>query len=170
MSSFSGQVALPGGKADDENELAYAVARREAFEEIALPLTDSADSPQIEYVATLPVYLSRNLLAVQPTIAYMSSPESQDDLPLSYHSDSIPSVLHPVRDHLKHHKNGEVDETAEVAEIFSVGLESLLHEKLPSGESWYRAEPTNWGGLTWNQHWYSVFRRNKRVGEPSHFS
>lgn len=164
LSSFSGQVALPGGKADDENGSVYAVSRRVAFEEIALPL----ESNEIEYITTFPAYLSRNMLAVQPTVAYMGSPKSQDDLPLSFYSESVPSALHPVREQLK--RGAVTDETAEVAEIFSVGLRDLLSQKLPSGAAWHESKPVRWGGLKWSQHWYSILRQNKKIGEPSHFS
>lgn len=163
MSSFSGQVALPGGKADDEHETPYMVSRREAYEEIALPL----ESAEIEYVATLPTYLARNMLGVVPTVAYLSSPARVEDLPLSFQSDSVPEVLHPVREQLKN--GGPVDETAEVAEIFSLALEDLLHEKLANGLKWHQTKPAHWGGLTWPINWYSVPRMNKKVGEPSHF-
>lgn len=166
MSSFSGHVALPGGKADFETESPVQVARREAFEEIALPLEDGA-GVAIENVTELPAYLARNMLAVIPSVAYLHSPASVDDLPLAFRSDSLPHVLHPVRDRLK--DAGSADETAEVAEIFSLALPDLLSKKLPSGAAWYEGKPAVWGGLSWVQHWYSVLRMNKKVGEPSHF-
>lgn len=169
MSSFSGQVALPGGKADFETEDPFQVARREAYEEIALPLDNKNDGgTTIENVSTMPSYLARNMLAVMPAIAYIHSPPTVDELPLAFRSDGLPSVLHPTRDQIKH--GGPADESAEVAEIFSVPLYDLLACKLPNGTPWYEGKPADWGGLKMILHWYSILRINKKVGEPSHFT
>lgn len=170
LSSFSGQVALPGGKADMAEESVYAVARREAFEEIGLPL----DDPSIEYVATLPTYLSRNMLAVQPTIAYISSPPgtAPENLPAAFHSDSMPPVLEPIRQRLKEINSANPDETAEVAEVFSVTLNELLYKNSSTGtnKSWHKYKPVHWGSLRWPLHDFAVMRESKQLGEPSFFS
>ena len=67
LSSYSGQAALPGGKAE-EGESAFDCARREASEEIGLPRRAGAlPSPfRVEHLTEMPTnascltYLSRN--------------------------------------------------------------------------------------------------------------
>jgi 8-oxo-dGTP pyrophosphatase MutT (NUDIX family) len=170
LSSFSGQVALPGGKSDSDKESVYAVARREAFEEIGLPL----DDPSIEYIATLPTYLARNMLAVQPTIAYIRSKPgtAPEDLPAAFHSDSIPQVLEPIGKRLKELKRMMPDNTEEVAEVFSVPLPEFLYRYTSTGtnKEWHRYKQVRWGSLRWPMHDFSVVRENKQIGDPAFFS
>lgn len=154
MSSFSGQAALPGGKADFYEETPYATARREASEEVGFPQDDNelaASDYAIEHVATLPAYLSRNLLAVRPVVAYLTHADPDPRHPGYNQIIDLPGVV----DMCRHNE-------AEVREVFSAPLHRFLDNYRP----WYTSRPVNWGGLRWNQHWFRAIRAHKHVGEP----
>ncbi|CAI4216457.1 unnamed protein product [Parascedosporium putredinis] len=76
---FSGHAAFPGGKADSADESPYQIARREAFEEIGLPMDDSKlPAPfKLEFLCYLPHSLARNGLAVRPCVALLHNPLTQ---------------------------------------------------------------------------------------------
>lgn len=177
LSSFSGQVALPGGKVDTDEETAKQAARREANEEINFPPLSESDSERdIQDIAYFPAYLSRNLLAVAPSIAYVPSPAV---LPESYMG--LPHVLGTNQELAT-----VLSESGEVAEVFSVPLQHFLYTTHPPDSSnfhqtaktpianappWYEGEYTTWGGLRWWMHHFAVLRRTgKRIGEPAYFS
>jgi len=65
LKSYSGQAALPGGKAEP-GETAFEVARREASEEIGLPRRESAlPSPfRVEHLCEMPTNLAKSKEAV----------------------------------------------------------------------------------------------------------
>ncbi len=63
LSSHSGQVAFPGGKADPEDHDAVATALREAQEEIGL------EPEFMEVVGALPVYTTGSAFIVTPVVA-----------------------------------------------------------------------------------------------------
>ncbi|KAK3300048.1 uncharacterized protein B0H64DRAFT_448084 [Chaetomium fimeti] len=73
LRSFSGHAALPGGKADTLDESPYQIARREAWEEIGLPLDDNKlPAPfRIEHLCYLPMNLARTELVVRPCVALL---------------------------------------------------------------------------------------------------
>lgn len=145
LSSFSGDAALPGGKADDGQESAYQVARREADEEIGFSRDDKLLSKagiKVDFLTSLPAYLSRNLLAVKPSILHISGSGLQLDP-----QTGIPSIIN--------------HSTNEVKEVFSVPLERFLSNR----EGWYSSKPVSWGGLSWNQHHFRTIRSNKIIGE-----
>lgn len=145
LSSFSGDAALPGGKADDSQESAYQVARREADEEIGFGRENASlaeSGINVEFLTSLPAYLSRNLLAVKPSIVHVSG----NGLHLDPRT-GIPSII-------KH-------STSEVKEVFSVPLEKFLSNK----DGWYSSKPVSWGGLSWNQHHFRTIRPSKMIGE-----
>ncbi|XP_020577321.1 nudix hydrolase 15, mitochondrial-like [Phalaenopsis equestris] len=66
LSSHSGEVALPGGKADESDPDDVATAMREANEEIGL------DPSLVNVVTVLEPFLSKNLLRVVPVIGILS--------------------------------------------------------------------------------------------------
>lgn len=168
LSSYSGDAALPGGKADSINETPYEVARREAFEEIGLPFSDEELENKgyiMEHVTTLPAYLSRNLLAVRPVVAYMRS----------IHEGHHHNQQHHDEDHHHHHDHVkdlpsiidlDTHKSDEVADIFSVPLQRFLS----NSPGWYSSKSVNWGGLKWNQHWYRAIRPVKPVGQTGWYS
>jgi 8-oxo-dGTP pyrophosphatase MutT (NUDIX family) len=62
LSSHSGQVAFPGGKADPEDADAVATALREAQEEVGL------EREFVDIIGTLPVYTTGSAFIVTPVI------------------------------------------------------------------------------------------------------
>ena len=66
LSSHSGQVALPGGRADDTDADASDTALREAYEEIGLPRGHA------EVLGTLPVYVTGTAFSVTPVVALVT--------------------------------------------------------------------------------------------------
>lgn len=94
----AGQAALPGGKADTLSETPLQTARREAHEEIGLPLpipsqssndasstkysppTPGLPSPfTIDHLCQLPSHLARTELGVKPCVAFLSAPPGAID-------------------------------------------------------------------------------------------
>ncbi|KAH8966991.1 hypothetical protein BDL97_03G054700 [Sphagnum fallax] len=63
--STAGEVALPGGKRDEEDEDDAATALREAQEEIGL------EPSQVRVVAVFEPFLSKHLLAVTPVVGLL---------------------------------------------------------------------------------------------------
>ncbi|GAA5880580.1 hypothetical protein JCM16303_005438 [Sporobolomyces ruberrimus] len=67
LRTFPGQVALPGGKMDASDINLEATARREAWEEVGIPI----DTTRIRYLTTLPPFLMRNLSLVTPVVVFI---------------------------------------------------------------------------------------------------
>ncbi|GAA5971141.1 hypothetical protein JCM11641_004159 [Rhodosporidiobolus odoratus] len=67
LRTYPGQVALPGGKMDAEDINLEATARREAFEEIGLPI----DTTQQRYLTALPPFLARSTMLVTPIVCFV---------------------------------------------------------------------------------------------------
>lgn len=93
------QTALPGGRADAEDHSFYHTARREAFEEVGLPLHCTS----IIYLTTLEPVVTvlplgshyRNHIAVTPIVCFLSDPSIVDDLRAS--PDEVDYVFtHPL--------------------------------------------------------------------------
>jgi 8-oxo-dGTP pyrophosphatase MutT (NUDIX family) len=63
LSSHSGQIAFPGGKADPEDRSATDTALREAEEEIGL------DRHYVEVLGSLPIYTTGSAFIVTPVVA-----------------------------------------------------------------------------------------------------
>ncbi|CAK7266564.1 8-oxo-dGTP diphosphatase [Sporothrix epigloea] len=82
LRNFSGHAAFPGGKADSVDETAEQIARREAWEEIGLPLDDSKlPRPfRIEHLCDLPYNLAKTELVVRPCIALLHRGEGDADV------------------------------------------------------------------------------------------
>lgn len=62
MRSYASDTALPGGKYEPNDQSPEDTARREAYEEIGLPI----DTERIVHLATLEVFLTGNGLLVTP--------------------------------------------------------------------------------------------------------
>lgn len=63
LADHSGQVAFPGGKAEQDDADAAATALREAYEEVGL------ESRFIEVIGTLPIYTTGSAFLVTPVVA-----------------------------------------------------------------------------------------------------
>ncbi|KAF4987508.1 hypothetical protein FDECE_15408, partial [Fusarium decemcellulare] len=83
LRSFSGHAAFPGGKADDTEETPFQIARREAWEEIGLPMDDTKlPKPfRIEHLCCLPPSLARTHLVVRPCVAFLHADQQAPDAP-----------------------------------------------------------------------------------------
>ncbi|XP_031377476.1 nudix hydrolase 15, mitochondrial-like [Punica granatum] len=69
LSSYPGDVALPGGKMEENDTDDAATALREALEEIGL------DPNLVEVAATLEPFFSQHLLRVVPVVGLLKSPD-----------------------------------------------------------------------------------------------
>ncbi|GAA5933041.1 hypothetical protein JCM1841_003224 [Sporobolomyces salmonicolor] len=67
LRTYPGHVALPGGKMDAEDINLEATARREAFEEVGIPI----DTTRIRYLTALPPFLVRSLTLVTPVVCFI---------------------------------------------------------------------------------------------------
>jgi 8-oxo-dGTP pyrophosphatase MutT (NUDIX family) len=63
LTTHSGQIAFPGGKADETDADAAATALREAHEEVGLT------EPFVEVIGTLPTYTTGTMFIVTPVVA-----------------------------------------------------------------------------------------------------
>uniref|UniRef100_A0A0C9QM83 TSA: Wollemia nobilis Ref_Wollemi_Transcript_25006_1103 transcribed RNA sequence n=1 Tax=Wollemia nobilis TaxID=56998 RepID=A0A0C9QM83_9CONI len=70
LSSHSGEVALPGGKMDEEDVDESETALREAREEIGL------NPSHVKVITTLEPFLSKHLLRVTPVVGLLTNRES----------------------------------------------------------------------------------------------
>ncbi|KAK9458004.1 NUDIX hydrolase domain-like protein [Dipodascopsis uninucleata] len=144
LSSFSSQAAFPGGKADDADESPFAIARREAHEEIGFPRNLNTAKYNFEELTILPLHLARNWLCVRPCVAFLS------------HKNDIDGTGIDICDVL------EIDHSAknmEVSAIFTAPLERFLHV----GKGWYKGSWMDWSGLSWRQHIFSVKSKERDI-------
>jgi 8-oxo-dGTP pyrophosphatase MutT (NUDIX family) len=63
LSTHSGQVAFPGGKADESDADAAATALREAHEEVGLP------AEFVQIIGNLPIYTTGSAFIITPVVA-----------------------------------------------------------------------------------------------------
>lgn len=69
MRSYSGDVALPGGRLDDTDESIEYCARREAWEEVGIPI----DPVRVRLLTLLPPFHSRlSNLVVTPVVVLLT--------------------------------------------------------------------------------------------------
>ena len=154
LRNYSGHAALPGGKADTTTETPFHIARREAYEEIGLPL-DDAKFPKpfrIEHLCQLPFNLAKTELAVAPCVAFL-------------HSDgaSVEETMIPRLD------------AKEVAAVFSAPFhnflraeDELLNEEVTIGDKkdWYKGAWTDWHQGRWRMHEFHVPINHQKVTKP----
>ncbi|KAH6660092.1 NUDIX hydrolase domain-like protein [Truncatella angustata] len=158
LRSFSGHAAFPGGKADSLTETPYQIARREAWEEIGLPMDDSKiPKPfRIEPLCSLPCSLAKTELAVRPCVAFLHADDAPSKPPTMVDESMIPRL-----------------DAKEVAAVFSGPLHNFLKatdqqvqgETLPNGD-WYDGRWTEWHGKSWRIHNFWVPINNQRVTKP----
>lgn len=160
LRSFSGQVAFPGGKADSLEETPFDIARREAWEEIGLPLDDSKiPRPfRLEHLCQLPFSLSKTALAVRPCVAFLHADDVPGSPPTSVEESMIPRL-----------------DAKEVAAVFSAPFHNFLKaedevhegEQLPGDRSdWYDGLWMKWLSGRWRMHNFYVPITNQKVAKP----
>lgn len=158
LSSYSGQAALPGGKAE-EGETAVACARREAREEIGLPESnDKLPKPfKIEYLCEMPTNLAKTELVVRPVIAYLHSYDEETGQTANVGEHLLPRL-----------------DAQEVAAVFSAPFKNILYKTDLPGEpdlpgkpsDWYRGSWTDWHQHRWRMHNFFVPVTNQTVTKP----
>ncbi|KAI1369298.1 hypothetical protein F5Y08DRAFT_292958 [Xylaria arbuscula] len=162
LRNFSGHAAFPGGKADSLSESPYQIARREAWEEIGLPMDDNKiPSPfRIEPLCSLPCSLAKTELAVRPCVAFLHA-EDKPGSPSP--SPTVDEAMIPRLD------------AKEVAAVFSAPFANFLRSTdeparpgdppLPAGH-WYDGRWINLDSYPWRVHNFHVPVHTQRVTTP----
>lgn len=158
LSSYSGQAALPGGKAE-AGETALQCARREASEEIGLPVDDSKlPAPfKIETLCEMPTNLAKTELVVRPVVAYLHSYDEDTGQDANVGEQLLPRL-----------------DAREVAAVFSAPFRNFLFRSDLDSESntpgkpsdWYRGSWTDWHQHRWRMHNFFVPVTNQAVIKP----
>ncbi|KIV89844.1 hypothetical protein PV10_07212 [Exophiala mesophila] len=158
LSSYSGQAALPGGKAE-EGETAFEAARREASEEIGLPRRDASLPPpfRVEHLCEMPTNLAKTELVVRPCIAFLHSYDPETGLDANVGEKLLPRL-----------------DAREVAAVFSAPFKNFLYmEDLPDQpdlpgkpSDWYKGSWTDWHQSRWRMHNFFVPVTNQIVTKP----
>ena len=158
LKTYSGQAALPGGKAE-EGEAPFDTARREAAEEIGLPRHDSKlPSPfSVEHLCQMPTNLARTELAVRPCVALLHSHDDATGEDANAGDTLIPRL-----------------DAREVAAVYMAPFHNFLkstdegpREKLPGApEDWYEGQWTNFHRSHWRMHNFYVPVTNQIVTKP----
>ncbi|CAM1506628.1 Fc.00g062690.m01.CDS01 [Cosmosporella sp. VM-42] len=160
LRSFSGHAAFPGGKADNTEETPFQIARREAWEEIGLPMDDyRIPKPfRIEHLCCLPPSLARTHLVVRPVVAFLHTDRRSPGSP----APSVEETMIPKLD------------AREVAAVFSAPFYNFLKnddlppppdETLPPGH-WYDGEWLSFKDHPWRVHNFYVPVNNQKVSKP----
>jgi len=158
LSSYSGQAALPGGKAE-EGETPFETARREAFEEIGLPIHDAKLPPpfRVEHLCEMPTNLAKTELVVRPCISFLHSHDPSTGLDASVADKLLPRL-----------------DSQEVAAVFSAPFKNFLSTEddpterdLPGNpQDWYKGTWTDWHQSLWRMHNFFVPVTNQTVSKP----
>ncbi|KAK5135410.1 hypothetical protein LTR08_005352 [Meristemomyces frigidus] len=149
LKSYAGQAALPGGKADTLQETPFMTARREAFEEIGLPMSDHRlpTGYEVEHLTELPANLAMTELGVRPCVAFLKTPSPS---PRNQNPDAARDILPKL-------------DAKEVAAVFTAPFYNLLREKdidpktrsTVPGE-WYKGSWHSWHETAWRMHQFFV--------------
>lgn len=134
------------GKADDESESPFSVARRESFEEIGLPQTFDSSKYNFENLTELPCHLARNWLIVRPCVGFICH-------------------TNVIRDGVGIDINELLSITSEeeVGAIFTAPFDRFLK----NDKGWYKGSWMDWCGLRWRQHIFSVPANVNDIIAPS---
>ncbi|KAK0746316.1 NUDIX hydrolase domain-like protein, partial [Schizothecium vesticola] len=177
LRSFSGHAAFPGGKADTAEETPYQIARREAWEEIGLPMDDTKLPPpfRIEHLCYLPINLARTELLVRPCVALLHTtgppipasaspaPEAQDTLIPRLDAKEVAAVFSaPFHNFLLADDEETVRAQAALVEEEEGGK---TRAPLPPGP-WYHGDWTHWNDEAWRVHYFGVPVHDQRVVKP----
>ena len=174
MSSYAGQVSLPGGKADTITESPFKTARREAFEEIGLP-ADYLPSPfRVEHLCELPSHVAITELGVRPCVAFLHTDGSMNSKGPSF-TPASPSSSDGEGEPAK----GDSEVTGEsllpklnateVAAIFSCPfhrfISSCVERKETESPIKYYGQWNNWNGVKWRMHKFFIPKTHVRTSE-----
>ena len=148
MFTDAGQAALPGGKADTLQESPWQTARREAFEEIGLPMSEDKLPPgyTVEHLAELPTNLAMTELGVRPCVAFLKTPAPS---PRNQTPDAARDFLPKL-------------DAKEVAAVFTAPFHNFLSEKDEDPAQrevegdWYKGSWHTWNDSAWRMHNFSV--------------
>lgn len=180
LRNYAGQAALPGGKADTLDEKPFDTARREAYEEIGLPTTDTKLPPgfRVEHLCELPANLAKTELGVRPCVAFLC-PSSTSTAPETQSAADVEEKMIPRLD------------PKEVAAVFTAPFAQFLQKEWTRQEpgplnsagkkhSWYRGTWTDWNESRWRMHNFyipkpplssspspSALRRNPSLAQAS---
>jgi 8-oxo-dGTP pyrophosphatase MutT (NUDIX family) len=129
-------------------ETPWQTARREAFEEIGLPMSEEKLPPgyTLEHLAELPTNLAMTELGVRPCVAYLRTPAPS---PRNQTPDAGRDILPKL-------------DAKEVAAVFTAPFHNFLSEKDEDpaqreidGE-WYKGSWHSWNDSAWRMHSFSV--------------
>jgi 8-oxo-dGTP pyrophosphatase MutT (NUDIX family) len=175
LRNYAGQAALPGGKADSLSETPWDTARREAYEEIGLPVDDSKlKGFKVEHLCELPANLAKTELGVRPCVAYLSPTSGSNTASSSTTGSEVEDRLIPRLD------------PKEVAAVFTAPFHAFLKkdwsgpgpapiQKNGKPEKWYRGSWTDWHESRWRMHNFYIpkpppsspeMRRNAANSQP----
>ncbi|KAI4661970.1 uncharacterized protein J4E78_004760 [Alternaria triticimaculans] len=178
LRNYAGQAALPGGKADTLDESPWDVARREADEEIGLPMNEEKlRGFTVEHLCELPANLAKTELGVRPCVAFLRPAETSSDVPASSDTNSL-SVEERLMPRL---------DPREVAAVFTAPFHNFLRkgwegegpppvQKDGRPEKWYRGSWTDWHESRWRMHNFymprpppspTLLRNSARSSPPS---
>lgn len=140
LSSYAGDAALPGGRADNV-ETAFQTARREANEEIGLPDINQKLPPpfSVEHLCEFPANLARTEVVVRPCVALLHSYDPHSGL----NADPEVSLI-PILD------------AREVEAVFTAPFKDFLSENVQNGHEWYRGSWGMWHNSQWRMHQFFV--------------
>ncbi|KGO44092.1 hypothetical protein PEXP_055470 [Penicillium expansum] len=140
LSSYAGDAALPGGRADN-TETAFQTARREACEEIGLPDMNQKLPPpfSVEHLCEFPANLARTEVVVRPCVALLHS----YDPGLGLNADPEVSLI-PILD------------ASEVEAVFTAPFKAFLSDSAQNGHEWYRGSWGMWHNSQWRMHQFFV--------------
>ncbi|KAK1755124.1 coenzyme a diphosphatase [Echria macrotheca] len=167
LRSFSGHAAFPGGKADTTDETPYQIARREAWEEIGLPMDDTKiPSPfRIEHLCYLPMNLARTELIVRPCVAFLHV--TQPPVPIDS-TIATPPPNKPTATKVEDNLIPRLD-AKEVAAVFSAPFHNFLlaTDEIPQKKGkWYEGNWIHWHAHPWRVHYFGVPITDQRVVKP----
>ncbi|KAH7025541.1 hypothetical protein B0J12DRAFT_705047 [Macrophomina phaseolina] len=195
MNTYAGHAALPGGRADTLAETPFQTARREAFEEIGLPLVDSKLPPpfRVEHLCQMPANLARTELGVRPCVAFLAADRPVPSPPSSSSSSSSSSSRSSPSNPTLASSNPTAPLTAEdvliprlsaqeVAAVFSAPFHNFLRAadevSASAGEAeagveaagfpaaWYQGMWTDWHESRWRMHNFYVPVAGQAVARP----
>ncbi|RMJ22986.1 NUDIX domain-containing protein [Aspergillus sp. HF37] len=142
LSSYAGQAALPGGRADTLDETPFQTARREAREEIGLSEQHLAPPFSVEHLCELPASLAKTELVVRPCVAMLHSHDQHNGQSADPEVSLIPRL-----------------DAKEVAAVFTAPFRNLLSMRDGAGGSpddWYQGAWTEWHQSNWRMHQFFV--------------